>query len=278
MKAFRTEINIVLLISVLTIGAIVFFLSRMDREQSIERTDLYDLVLPDPQMILSINKTQTFAAMLKRQSQLDAYFKSVIPDEYFELLSHVKNSSALLAYYPQGVLLFYQLSDADGKPEKYFQAKTSFSVKKDGIQFYYLPKAPQQYLGYYHHNGVCVSSNSRKLLENVASTDHSKADQDMQRVKTLRDGLDKNALLNCFLHIDSGLEWQAIDLFMHEEQVCFLLNQPFVQMSDSLISATADSLSLSISRFIPGLEFETGYSQDDSSLFYTFCAPLLSRH
>ena len=196
MRTHRTEIITGLLISVLAIGAIVFFLSRMDREQDIERTDLFDLLLPDPEAILSINKPQAFAAMLKRQPELDASFRGVIPDDYVELLNHIKYSPVLLAYYPHGIILFYQLSDTHNEPEKFFKKKNSFSVKKEGILFNYQPKAPQQYLGYYYNKGVCASSYSRKLLEATASVDHGSADQNIQSVKKLRDGLDKNALLN----------------------------------------------------------------------------------
>lgn len=276
MKNYRGEIITTLFISLVIIGAIAFFYSNLNKKQTEEQIDIYDLILPEAEYVLSINKPFLFSTVLERQPQLNTYFKSLIPEDYFSLLTHVKHSSVLLAYYPQGVVMYYQLHNESDELSACFEDEISVAFKKDKVRFDFYPKAENRYLGKYLYEGVCVVSGNRKLLETVAEYHQSERTVCPSLLKKLRKKMDNGALLNALFQPDPISGWQTVDLFLHEEQVCCLYNQSFTKSVDTLLMATADSLVVLIEQIIPGIEVQSGLSRGDSVVYYTFCTPLPS--
>ncbi|GEM_PF-6767870 len=274
MKVFRTEIVGALVVSSVIIGAVVFFLSYFNEKQTEGRIDLYDLVLPGAEQILSVNKPFQFLGVLERQPGLSACFKSLIPEDYIHLLACAKHSPVLLAYYPQGVALYYHLHNGRDEISDNFKKEPFVSVKNEGIDFKFYPKASGLYLGNYQYKGVGVVSHSRKLLEIIADNHRSKRKINFLSLKELEEEPDREALLNVLFQSDSVSGWQTVDLFLHEEQVCCLYNRTFTEISDSLVATTGDSLKVFIEELIPGMKVQAGLSRSDSTVYYTFCTSL----
>lgn len=276
MRAYRTEIIGALVISLIIIGAVVFFLSHLNEKQAEGRMDLYDLILPEAEQILSINKPTQFLKVLERQPQLNTYFKSFIAEDYINLLTYARHSPVLLVFYPQGVVMYYHLYNEQDEIAACFQTETSVSVREKDILFEFYPKASNLYLGKYLYKGIGVVSYSRKLLETVAGHHRSGSATFPSSLKGLKERVDNEALLNALFQSDAVSGWEAVDLFLHEEQVCCLYNQTFADTSDSLVAVTADSLTVLIEELIPGIKVQSGLSKDDSTVYYTFCTSLSS--
>lgn len=270
MKAYRTEIISALLISLVIIGAVVFFFSRFKEKQR-EQMDLYDLILPEVKQVLSINKPFLFSEALKHQPELNTYFQTFIPEDYWDLFAHVKRTPVLLVYYPQGVVMHYHLQHERDEVSSCFQGLNFVPVKKRDIHLAFYPKTSSRYLGKYRHEGIGVISSSRKLLETIADNHQNKKETCLPSLKQLREKVDKGALLNALFQPDSTSGWQSVDLFLHEEQICCLYNQTRREQTDSLIAVNADSLTILIEKTIPGLKVQSGLSKDNTTVYYTFC-------
>lgn len=274
MRAYRNEIAGALIISLAIIGTIVFFLLHLKEKKAEGSLDLYSLILPDVDYVLSINKPIQFSKVLEHHPQLKNYFKTLIPEEYFNLLSQVKHSSILLACYPQGVVIYYHLYNEQDEVFACFPKESFVAVKNEAIHFEFYPKAPNQYLGKYIYEGVGVASSSRKLLELVAECHRKKNNTSIFFQKGLKDKIDNEAILNAIFQYDFEPGWQTVDLFLHEEQVCCLYNHTFAEITDSIVTSTADNLKLLIEDQIPDIHVQSGISIADSIVYYTFCTPL----
>lgn len=277
MRTYRTEMVYAVLVSLILVGAVVFVMYRMGRESKMERADLYDLILPDARCVISVNQPTRFMAMLERQPELNAYFREIIPADLVGLLDHVKHAPVLLVCYPQTVVACYPINDRRDRLTRYLDSRTSLKMKEEGVTFDFYPRDSRSYLGSYEYEGICVAGNSRKQLLSIAKVHERKSDGQSPVSKDCEALLDKSALVNSLYHIDATNEWQTFDVFMHDEQVCCFLNRPYRHEPDSLIQAMADSLSVCIRALVSGIEVHTGYSKDDSAVYYTFCAPLLPK-
>lgn len=92
MKADKREIVTFVIAALATLVAVWFFLGKMQKEKDTVRTDLYTLVAPASDAILSVNRPAAFTKyILSRDSERDA-FASKIPDIY---LSIIRKSSLL---------------------------------------------------------------------------------------------------------------------------------------------------------------------------------------
>jgi len=274
MKAYRTEIVIAILCLVAIVGIVIFYLLRMDSDARVDRVDVYDLILPDAQAVLSINRPKEFIAMLKEQPQLNAYFREVLPDESFRLLYDLRYAPVLLVYYSQHVALYYPFHDMPGEKNACFPERYSVSVKKEGVSFEFYPQQSTKYWGCYLYKGVYVASYSRKLLEAIAEVHRHGTGKCPLPIKRIKDRFDKNALFNASFHTAADKEWLPMDVFIHEKQVCSLLNYPVSFDSDSLITEALDSFSRQMEQLIPGLTIQSDYSKGDSVVYYTFCTSL----
>ena len=86
MKADKREIVTFVIAALATLVAVWFFLGKMQKEKDTVRTDLYTLVAPASDAILSVNRPAAFTKyILSRDSERDA-FASKIPDIYLSII------------------------------------------------------------------------------------------------------------------------------------------------------------------------------------------------
>ena len=104
MKADKREIVTFVIAALATLVAVWFFLGKMQKEKDTVRTDLYTLVAPASDAILSVNRPAAFTKyILSRDSERDA-FASKIPDIYLSIIQNNRNIPwLLLSFHPQGV-------------------------------------------------------------------------------------------------------------------------------------------------------------------------------
>lgn len=146
MKADKREIVTFVIAALATLVAVWFFLGKMQKEKDTVRTDLYTLVAPASDAILSVNRPAAFTKyILSRDSERDA-FASKIPDIYLSIIQNNRNIPwLLLSFHPQGVILYAQAgNNLVGRIEKNTLQKAfgSFAPqkqKRDGITFTYYP-------------------------------------------------------------------------------------------------------------------------------------------
>ena len=165
MKADKREIVTFVIAALATLVAVWFFLGKMQKEKDTVRTDLYTLVAPASDAILSVNRPAAFTKyILSRDSERDA-FASKIPDIYLSIIQNNRNIPwLLLSFHPQGVILYAQAgNNLVGRIEKNTLQKAfgSFAPqkqKRDGITFTYYPDTGNRFFGYYQHEGIWVAS------------------------------------------------------------------------------------------------------------------------
>ena len=109
MKADKREIVTFVIAALATLVAVWFFLGKMQKEKDTVRTDLYTLVAPASDAILSVNRPAAFTKyILSRDSERDA-FASKIPDIYLSIIQNNRSIPwLLLSFHPQGVILYAQ--------------------------------------------------------------------------------------------------------------------------------------------------------------------------
>ncbi|MEI3118377.1 MAG: hypothetical protein V8T12_05765 [Parabacteroides johnsonii] len=98
------------------------------------RTDLYTLVAPASDAILSVNRPAAFAKyILSRNSERDA-FASKVPDIYLSIIQNNRDLPwLLLSFHPQGVVFYAQAGNSlAGRIEKNTLQKSfgSFAPQK----------------------------------------------------------------------------------------------------------------------------------------------------
>ena len=168
MKADKREIVTFVIAALATLVAVWFFLGKMQKEKDTVRTDLYTLVAPASDAILSVNRPAAFTKyILSRDSERDA-FASKIPDIYLSIIQNNRNIPwLLLSFHPQGVILYAQAgNNLVGRIEKNTLQKAfgSFAPqkqKRDGITFTYYPDTGNRFFGYYQHEGIWVAVTAR---------------------------------------------------------------------------------------------------------------------
>ena len=165
MKADKREIVTFVIAALATLVAVWFFLSKMQKEKETVRTDLYTLVAPASDAILSVNRPAAFTKyILSRNSERDA-FASKVPDIYLSIIQNNHDLPwLLLSFHPQGVVFYAQAGNSlAGRIEKNTLQKSfgSFAPqkqKRNGITFTYYPDAGNRFFGYYQHEVARRSS------------------------------------------------------------------------------------------------------------------------
>ncbi len=146
MKADKREIVTFVIAALATLVAVWFFLGKMQKEKDTVRTDLYTLVAPASDAILSVNRPAAFTKyILSRDSERDA-FASKIPDIYLSIIQNNRNIPwLLLSFHPQGVILYAQAGNnlvgriEENTLQKAFGSFAPQKQKRDGITFTYYP-------------------------------------------------------------------------------------------------------------------------------------------
>lgn len=274
MKNRRTNKVLTVLAITTIIGGTIFFLLQISKKKVNERIDLHSLVLPDFHGIIILNKPAELCAILKRQPQLEASFKELISEDYYRIISQLKQSKAIISYYPKGTILLYQKQSKQDNAEDSFIGEPSYTIREKGVKCYYYPRSEKRYLGHFNYGNICIFSYSKKLLEAVAETKTSQPSPQENSLPLATERFDVSAILNISFYNKENVRWQTYDIFRHEDQVCCLLNYPRTEVSDSLLTSFGDSLSQRIIQRIPDIPLHTDYSTDSSTVYYTFCTQL----
>lgn len=293
MKADKREIVTFVIAALATLMAVWFFLGKMQKEKETARTDLYTLVAPAPDAILSINRPVAFSKyILSRKPERDA-FASKIPDIYLSIIQNNRNLPwLLLSFHPQGVIFYAQVGNSytsrieKNTLQKAFGSFAPQKQKKDGITFTYYPDAGNRFFGYYQHEGIWVASYSKKLLEEVAQIQRNRKSYLRPDQDHLRKSFDPNAPLNLMVQADSldlyvslpdSAEWRVrkgwlgADLFMNENHLCYFGNLPYNSTADSLYTSLGDTLALRLEQAFPQFTVSNQTTRENSRVFYTGC-------
>ena len=293
MKADKREIVTFIIAALATLVAVWFFLSKMQKEKETVRTDLYTLVAPASDAILSVNRPAAFTKyILSRNSERDA-FASKVPDIYLSIIQNNHDLPwLLLSFHPQGVVFYAQAGNSlAGRIEKNTLQKSfgSFATqkqKRNGITFTYYPDAGNRFFGYYQHEGIWVASYSKKLLEEVAQIQRNRQSYLFPDQDRLRHSFDRNAPLNLMVQSDSldlyislpdsaewriRKEWVGADLFMNKNHLCYFGSLPYNSAADSLYTSLGDTLALRLEQAFPQFEVSNQTTRENGRVFYTGC-------
>ena len=293
MKADKREIVTFIIAALATLVAVWFFLSKMQKEKETVRTDLYTLVAPASDAILSVNRPAAFTKyILSRNSERDA-FASKVPDIYLSIIQNNHDLPwLLLSFHPQGVVFYAQAGNSlAGRIEKNTLQKSfgSFAPqkqKRNGITFTYYPDAGNRFFGYYQHEGIWVASYSKKLLEEVAQIQRNRQSYLFPDQDRLRHSFDRNAPLNLMVQSDSldlyislpdsaewriRKEWVGADLFMNKNHICYFGSLPYNSAADSLYTSLGDTLALRLEQAFPQFEVSNQTTRENGRVFYTGC-------
>ena len=275
MREHGTKTVTGLLFFLLLAGILGYFLYNLEQKQKMEQIDLQKLVSSEVTGQLFINRPAEFISVLNRQPQLNRFFQSIIPDDYFRLLKHIKYSPALLACYPKGIVFYYPIYNTHDRIQTCFKGESSIQVSENNMRFRFYARDSNQYFGYYQYKNIIIASYSLSLLKQITKELKLKK-IDQSKTDYLKGETDRNTLIKMSLAQNVDSIWQTMDIFLHEKQVCCLLQKQLAEVPDSLIAKMADSLAQKIQNRIPDLEIHSGFSKDASSVYYTFCTPLLS--
>lgn len=146
MKADKREIVTFVIAALATLVAVWFFLSKMQKEKETVRTDLYTLVAPASDAILSVNRPAAFTKyILSRNSERDA-FASKVPDIYLSIIQNNRDLPwLLLSFHPPGSRLLRtggkqpRRSDREKYIAKVFRLIRPTKAEKERHHFYLLP-------------------------------------------------------------------------------------------------------------------------------------------
>ncbi len=293
MKADKREIVTFVIAALAALAAVWFFLGNMQKEKEVMRTDLYTLVAPASDAILSINRPTAFTKyILSRKPERDA-FASEIPDIYLSIIKNNQNlSRLLLSFHSQGIVFYAQAGNSLGSRiekntlQKAFGTFAPQRQKKEDITFTYYPDAGNRFFGYYQHDGVWVASYSKKLLEEVARIQRNQQCYLLPDQDRLRKSFDKNAPLNLMVESDSinlyvslsdSTEWRirkgwlGADLFMNENHLCYFGNISYNSIPDSLYTSLGDTLALRLEQVFPQFKVSNQTIRGNKRVFYTGC-------
>lgn len=294
MKTLKREIVIGILTALATVSAVWFFFRKMEKEKIVMQTDLYALIAPDPEAILSVNRAPLFSKTLLKDSAVYAAFASKIPEVYLSIICNTsQNIPLLLSFYSSGIVL-YMPADNDRikrmEDTVFKKLFGSFSpqIQKNGeFSFIYYPDVENRFFGYYTYRGICVASYSKKLLEKVARSHSNGSYPIPSSLRTVRESFDRNApanlmfqsnLLNLRIVTDSltSREWKmpdrwlGADLFVSEGNSCYFGSFP-CEENDSLYLALTDTLSLRMEQLFPSLHIIQEVTKDKDKIYYTGC-------
>lgn len=291
MTASKRDIAIFLCLSVAMILAIRYFYKGMSDERSVSATDPYTLIAPTPQAVLAINRPHSFSKVMLPTPNIRKVFAQHIPEAYLSLIEENPDlSSFLIAYYPQGEILFAPADQEMAKRLlKQWDAAFPFPAQRlEGyaIPMYYYPDTDKRFLGCYYHNGLFVASYQRKLLLLTAERERAKATVLPEIQKAIAKS--ESSTIDLFLpgqsldlHIQSGdtlswslpPQWLALDLFFSDGSLCCLNEQPYEERLDTagFYQSLRDTIRNKVGRLFPDVKTTAQVSHDEAVVYYAIC-------
>ncbi|MDR1624633.1 MAG: hypothetical protein LBS04_06650 [Tannerellaceae bacterium] len=296
MKTYLKEILIglfALLIMSLVIGG---YIRSTKIQQSNTRVDIYNVIPPDVNALLAVNRPSVFNSMILEKQALYNVFVSQIPSLF---LSFVRESqhlqSLVLSFHSQGVICYVQGGDRmmnaiEKMLKGHFKAYKPVKMNVSGMAFYYYADVNNRFFGYFTYNGVWVGSYSKKLLEKVAEQQLNPDASFPEEMKQLRSSFDTNAPLNIIFPtkglnlyvLEGGTpawritdKWLAADLFLSEENLCcygFLPNEQNKTLA--MYKSMGDTISARIRGVYSSVRLSFRIDREREWVYYTGCMPV----
>ncbi|MEG1749984.1 MAG: hypothetical protein RRZ65_09765 [Tannerellaceae bacterium] len=296
MRERTLEIVIGVLVATAGLLSIGYFWNSMRKEQTKVQTDLYSLIAPNANGLLSVNRPQLLYHMLEANSAIKQSFATYVPPLYQVLIFKSSLPSLLLSFHPEGVLIY---AKANKEQIDYLETKLLLPlmggyapIKRQvkGINYTFFAEKGNRYFGYYRTESEWVGSYNRLLLEASAQC-LSHPTNNQPQLMELRKKADKNAMMNLFLptapfnlytnlsgdstiwRMDKIL-WAGSDLFVNNKKLCCFSLWPERMPTDSLYQPMADTLTLRIGTFLPGMVVSGGLNSENGQAYYTACIPI----
>jgi hypothetical protein len=296
MKAYLKEILISLLALLIMSLVVVGYLRSTKMQQSNTRIDIYNVIPPDVDALLAVNRPSVFNSMILEKKALYDVFVSQIPSLF---LSFVRESqhlqSLVLSFHSQGVICYVQGGDRmknaiEEMLKSHFKAYKPVKTNVDGMAFYYYADVNGRFFGYFTYNGIWVGSYSKKLLEKVAGQQLNPDASLPEEMNQLRASFDTNAPLNIIfptkklnLYVsERGApawriidKWLAADLFLSEENICcygFLPNEQNKTLA--MYKSMGDTISTRIRGLYSSVRLSFRIDREGERVYYTGCMPV----
>jgi hypothetical protein len=297
MKTYLKEILISLLALLVMSLAIVGYIRSTKIQQLTARIDIYNVIPPDVDALLAVNRPSVFSRMILEKQALYNVFVSQIPSLF---LSFIRENpllqSLVLSFHPQGVVCYIQGGDKmkntiEKMLKSHFDAYKPLKTNVDGIEFYYYADVDGRFFGYFIYNGVWVGSYSKKLLGKVAEQQLNPNTASFpEEMNQLRYSFDTNAPLNIIfpakklnLYV-SGRgapewritdKWLAADLFLSEENFCCYGFLPYEQgRSMAMYRSMGDVIAARIRNLYPSIRLSFRVEREEEWVYYTGCIPV----
>ena len=291
MNAYKREIVIFVIAALATLSAVWYFFGSLEKKKAAVQTDLYTLVAPASEGILSVNRPDIFAKYILSDSSTRQAFASRIPEIYLSLIrQYPELPEILFSFHPQGVLFYTKASENQvAEIEDHYIKKTfsSFAPQRQkigDISFIYYPDAGNHFFGYYQYKGIWIASYSRKLLEEAARIQTGHFNHLLPAQKEIIRTFDRNTPLNLMFQSDSlhlyislsdSTEWRlrnlwlGVDLFSGKGKLGFFGTFPYQPEADSLYAALGDTLSLRLNQLFPQLSITSQFSIENSQVLFS---------
>ena len=107
MRIGKKDIMAFIVLFLATIVCVRYFYKNMSDEQFVATVDPYSLVIPTPTAIFAINRPPVFEKMILPMENIRKAFSDHTPAIFLSLIQQNPDlSSFLIAYYPQGDILY----------------------------------------------------------------------------------------------------------------------------------------------------------------------------
>lgn len=293
MKDNRREIVIFTIAALATLSAVWYFFGNIEKKKIVAQTDLFTLIAPAPEAVLSVNRPDIFARYILSDSSAYKAFSSYIPDFFLSIVRQYPALPDLMfSFHPQGVLFYAKITGSQLSKIEKKDIKNAFGSfapqkqKKGIIDFIFYPDTGNRFLGYYHHNGIWVASYSRKLLEEVARLQTRHINHPLPAQNKLRRISDRSSPLSLMFRPDcldlrtplsDSTEWSIqddwieTDIFISKGALCYYGSSAYQAGTDSVYTALEDTLSLRLERLFPHIHFQNQITIEDGQLLFTGC-------
>lgn len=281
-----------LFIASAVISGLSYFILFLQKEQTREKTNLFELILPESNCILCVNQTEYLNGLLKNDTA-SRLLTELIPGKAFGLLKDIpEGNTKVLSFLDEEILIY---SHIDGKTKdriqhSLFSGLSSYPAQEEiicgNIKAYFHALPEKKFLGYYIRNGVVVAGYSRKLLEKAAlrqvlleQNKTSRSSVWLSASRKLNGNVPINLLfstapLKLSLCVDSAEIslsdfTLAADIYYEKDRLCCFGSLPLIQMNDSLYHQLAEKISLQIEKLYPHLTIKTFLEVENGQLFYS---------
>lgn len=293
MTTYQRDIAICILAALATAAVVGYFLGNLDKQKTVEPTDLFGLAPQTPDAWLVVERPDVFARLMLSKPEIRALFAAHIPAVYLTLMEEQPElKKVLFSFHKQGVVMYasadesmaYRIDKEILSPA--FDAYSPERRREGKITFIYYPVATDRFFGCYQYRDVFAASYSRKLLEGVAERQQLPcipASQWTGQTAGARQQAPVSLLiparsLNLYVLANDSTEWRirdtwlTADLFPREGRLCAIGAQPYHAVLDTFYQPMADTLSARLNQAFPGVRFHTQADVGNEWVYFTVCS------